>query len=127
MVDHRVDLARLEQVARLKADIELKKFAAFRRHIATLQGQVDQLQAALLQEYARDAGTSAAQMRLAHACTRHAAAAHMAAEAELHRLTPAFEAARSTAQREFGRAEVIGQLDRLRQAESHRLAQRRSG
>jgi len=118
------DLSRLERVARLKADLELKKFAAFRRHVAALQGEAGRLQAALLEEYARGAGGTVADMRLAHACTRQAAAAHLAAEAELQRLSPAFEAARCAAKREFGRAEVIAAIGRKRRVEARTRAGR---
>lgn len=106
------DLARLERVARLKADMELKRFAAFRRHVAGLHAESARLEAELLAEAARGAPGSVAEARMAHALTRHIAGERMAVGAELDRLAPAFEAARLAAVREFGRAEVIAELDR---------------
>lgn len=106
------DLARLERVARLKADMELKRFAAFRRHVAGLHAESQRLEAELLAEAARGAPASVVEARMAHALTRHTAGERLAVEGELDRLTPAFEAARQAAVREFGRAEVIAELDR---------------
>lgn len=106
------DLARLERVARLKADMELKRFAAFRRHVAGLRAESQRLEAELLAEAARGAPASVAEARMAHALTRHVAGERMTVDAELDRLSPGFEAARLAAVREFGRAEVIAELGR---------------
>lgn len=122
----RADLARLERVARLKADQELKRFAAFRRHVAGLRAESDRLQAELLAEAARGAPESLGEARLAHALTRHTAGERLAVQGELDRLAPAFEAARLAAVREFGRAEVIAGLGRRSSAARKLEAARRS-
>lgn len=106
------DLARLERVARLKADMELKRFAAFRRHVSGLHAESQRLEADLLAEAARGAAASVAEARMSHALTRHATGERLVVEAEIERLRPAFEAARLAAVREFGRAEVIADLRR---------------
>lgn len=108
----RADLARLERVARLKADQELKRFAAFRRHVAGLRAESQRLEAELLAEAARGAPASVPEARMAHALTRHTAGERLAVEGELDRLAAGFEAARLAAVREFGRAEVMAELGR---------------
>lgn len=117
------DLARLERVARLRADTELKRFAAFRRHVAGLRAESQRLEAELLAEAARGAPATVAEARMAHALTRHTAGERLAAEGEIDRLAPAFAAARLAAVREFGRAEVIAELGR--RAEQARTLDRR--
>ena len=106
------DLGRLERVARLKADVELKRFAAFRRHVAGLQADADRIAAGIIAEAARGAPASVDEARLAHAITRQMAGERIAVEGEIDRLRPAFDTARQAAAQAYGRAEVIAALGR---------------
>lgn len=100
-------LAALERIARIKAERELKKFAAFNAHMVAARGRVDSLRAALEQSYRSAAPLSVAEARMANAQAGRSARELQAAGRELARLEPRFEAARQQAAREFGRAEVL--------------------
>lgn len=116
MVDDRRKLAALERIARLKAERELKKFAAFSAHMTVARQRVDALQAALDQSYRSTAPLGLAEARMANAQAGRAARELRRADLELNRLRPRFDAARQEAAREFGRAEVLLELAR-RQAQ----------
>ncbi|MDP5308565.1 hypothetical protein [Paracoccus spongiarum] len=114
-------LAALERLARLKAERELQKFAAFSTHMAAARQRVDAMQAALSQSYASTAPLSLSEARMANAQAGRAARELRRADAELARLTPRFEAARQEAAREFGRAEVLLELARRESAQAVKI------
>ena len=122
----RGDLGRLERVARLKADVELKRFAAFRRHVAGLHVEADRIARDIIAEAGRGAPSSVGEARLAHALTRRMAGERIAVEGEIGRLQPAFDAARQAAAQAYGRAEVIAALGR-RMAAAQALDRTRRG
>lgn len=103
-------LAALERLARLRADRELRQFAAMRQHHAGLQARIATLEAEVLAGYPAAGGFSLAEARRSHAMTRAAAQDLRRAEDEMLALRPRFEAARQQAVREFGRAEVLAHL-----------------
>lgn len=126
-------LGGLARIARIKADMELRRFADVRGHVATLDGRIDALRAELIAVAEAGAGpwgdedaggpTDAGrqdrlrQTRLAHALTREVAVEREAAVSERAQLSQRFEAARAEAARAFGRAEVLDALsDRLARA-----------
>lgn len=112
MVTDRQMLAALERLARLKAERELQKFAAFSLHMTAARQRVDALQAALDQSYRSTAPLGLSEARMANAQAGRAARELRRADVELSRLKPRFEAARQDAAREFGRAEVLLELAR---------------
>ena len=110
MVKSSRDLKKLEQVARLKAEIELKKFAAFSNHMTAARARVDSLQVALTQCYQSVAPLTLSDARIANAQAGRSARELDQAHAELARMQPRFDAARQVAAREFGRAEALYDL-----------------
>ena len=117
MVARDKDLAQLQQIARLKADRQLKKFAAFRQHYDRAQQRIDGLQEDLAQTYASEAPFTIAEARLANLQAARSARDLAHAVGELRRMQPKFDAARLAASREFGRAEVLKSLKELALAE----------
>lgn len=107
MVTKQDQLRALEQIARIKADLELKKFAAFSQHMIQAQRRADALQAALTQSYHSKAPLGLAEARMANVQAGRSARELRQAERDILRLKPKFEAARKDAAREFGRAEVL--------------------
>lgn len=103
-------LAALERVARLKSDLELRKFAAFQAHISALNTRIATLRAALAAGLAEDASTDLTQMRAAAMRAGSDIRQLMDAQHELAALSDRFERSRGAAAREFGRARVVGQL-----------------
>ncbi len=103
-------IAALERLARLRADRELHRFAGLRRQMAGLQARIATLEAEVLAGYPAGGAFSLAEARRSHAMTRAAAQDLRRSEEVLLALRPRFEAARQQAVREFGRAEVLAQL-----------------
>ncbi|WP_410216407.1 hypothetical protein [Paracoccus sp. (in: a-proteobacteria)] len=117
MVDKVKQLAQLERIARLKAERQLKSFAAFNAHMTAARQTVTGLQATLAQSYASTAPLGITEARSANAQAGRAARELRHADMELKRLQPRFEIARQQAAREFGRAEALlglGQDEALR-------------
>ncbi|RNF32906.1 hypothetical protein [Paracoccus methylarcula] len=110
MVKHAGKLAALERIARLKAERELRKFAAFNEHMQAARLRAGHLREVLEQSYRSDAPLSLPEARLANAQASRAARELRVADRELERLTPRFEQARRAAVREFGRAEALREL-----------------
>lgn len=100
-------LAQLERIARLKAEQELKKLAAFSTHMASARQRVDASQAVLDQSYRSVAPLTVSESRIANAQAGRAARELRKADQELARMAPRYEAARRDAVREFGRAEAL--------------------
>ncbi|MTE00026.1 hypothetical protein GIY56_06985 [Paracoccus sp. YIM 132242] len=110
-------LAQLERIARIKAERELKRFAAFSLHMTRAQDHAGAMRAALDQSYRSTAPLSVAEARIANAQAGRSARELRQAEAEVARMLPRFDAARRDAAREFGRAEVLLSLSALRRAD----------
>lgn len=119
MVKHAGKLAALEQIARLKADRELRKFAAFNQHMTAARQRVDHLQGVLEQSYRHPAPLSLPEARVANAQAGRAARELRVADRELERLTPRFEQVRRETAREFGRAEALRQLAQAKRRDRH--------
>lgn len=100
-------LAKLERVARLKSDLEMRRFSAFRNHLVAAQTRVELLGDELEAVYHSDKPFSIAEARLTNALAGEKSRALMQAEAELAHMMPGFEMARRSAARAFGRAEAL--------------------
>lgn len=110
-------LAQLERIARIKAERELKRFAAFSLHMKQAQHRSDAMRMALDQSYRSTAPLSVAEARIANAQAGRSARELNQAEAEVARMRPRFDSARRDAAREFGRAEVLLTLSARRRAD----------
>lgn len=117
MVKDSDKLAQLERIARIKAERELKRFAAFSLHMKQAQHRADAMRTALDQSYRSTAPLSVAEARLANAQAGRSARELHQAESEVARMQPRFEAARRDAAREFGRAEVLLNLSAASRAD----------
>lgn len=117
MVKQSDKLAQLERIARIKAERELKRFAAFSLHMARARTHAGAMQTALDQSYRSEAPLTVAEARIANAQAGRSARDLRQAEAEVARMLPRFDAARRDAAREFGRAEVLLTLSAQRRAE----------
>lgn len=107
MVTDSKKLAQLERIARIKAEQELKRFAAFQVTMAQAQRHADAMRTALEQSYRSEAPLTVAEARIASAQAARSARELQQAEQEVARMQPRFDAARREAAREFGRAEVL--------------------
>lgn len=105
-------LAALERIARLKADREMRKLAAFREMVLSAQERVAASQHALGQSYSSAAPLSVPEARMANAQAGRSARDMARAKAELEHLQPRFDKLREAACREFGRAEALAELGR---------------
>lgn len=109
-------LTRLAKLADMRADIELKRFAAFRNHVDAVGRQLTEHQNRLGHLFAQDDAFLVAGARLASMEAGRLASEIGRLDAELVRLRPGFDAARDRAMREFGRARALEQLaDGLRE------------
>jgi len=122
----RESLRSLEHVARLKANLELRRFAALRRHVAAIDARIGALEAEL-EATAAVWGEAAtlAEMRRVNALTRAAVEDREETMALRAKLEPAHEAARQAAAKAFGRAEAMAELARMAEAETRRRRARR--
>lgn len=114
MVGNNSKLAALERIARLKAERALTKFAAFSQHMTAAQQRAEALRIALEQSYRSAAPLSVAEARVANAQAGRSARELRRADQEVARMTPRFEEVRRDAAREFGRAEVLLGLSRIK-------------
>ncbi|MDN5569258.1 MAG: hypothetical protein L0G27_11040 [Paracoccus sp. (in: a-proteobacteria)] len=107
MVDTIKQLAQLEAIARIRAERQLKTFAAFAAHMTAVHQRAEALRTSLAQSYASTAPLTIPEARTANAQAGRAARELRHADQELQRLQPRFDAARKLAATEFGRAEAL--------------------
>lgn len=107
-----MELARLERIARLKSERELRKFAAINAHMVAAQQRVMMMRQMLEQSYRDQAPLSVSDMRIETAQAGRIARELWTAEQDAERLKPGFERIRQAAAQEFGRAEVLKELAR---------------
>lgn len=122
-------LTGLERIARLKSDLEMRRFAAFRAHVEAARARIGQIERDLDALYQTDAPFSVAEARLVNALAGEQSRALLTAERDLERMLPGFEQARQAAAREFGRAEAVHGLreDLIAQARLDRARRARDG
>ncbi|MDO5657945.1 MAG: hypothetical protein Q4G36_06445 [Paracoccus sp. (in: a-proteobacteria)] len=110
MVRRAEQLAALHRLAKLRMDREIKRFAAFRDHMAMLQSQIGQADEGLDQLFRRAQPFSVDEAQMANRTARQLTIMALQARAEQARLQPGFDEARDRAMREFGRSQVLQQL-----------------
>lgn len=106
-------LGQLERIARIKADRELRRFAAFRAQSQAMQTHIDTARGDLAAAAAVPVPDLLAQWQMTTAIVGYHAHHLHRAEADLERLRPGLDAARSAAALAFGRAEALAELRRL--------------
>lgn len=122
-------LTGLERIARLKSDLEMRRFAAFRAHVEAARARIGQIEHELEALYRADTPFSVAEARLVNALAGERSRALLTAERELERMMPGYEQARRSAAREFGRAEAVHGLraDMIAQARLERMRRESDG
>ena len=103
-------LDRLAKLAEIRSDIELKRFAAFRRHVDTLAMQQAEHRVRIGHLFAQEEAFSVDAVRLASLEAGRLAREISRLDTELDRLRPGFEVARDRALREFGRVRALERL-----------------
>lgn len=106
-------MAELARIARLQADLELRRYAGYRSHAEAMRRHVDDAREELAAAMAAPASDALDQWRLATALVGYRAGQLHQAEEALLRMKPALDAARAAAATAFGRAEAIAELRRL--------------
>ncbi len=110
-------LERLARLAEIRSDAELTRFSAFRQHVEVLNSQQVEHRGRLADLFAQSEPFSVEGARIDSQDAGRIAREISRLEAEMERIRPGFEAARSRAVREFGRVRALEQMtDRLRQA-----------
>lgn len=118
-------LEQLRQLAKLRSDMELRRFSAFRNHVTAMRDKIDGLQQDLAALYDVDAAFSVPEAQLVNAMAGDLARQMIRTETELQQMLPGFEAARQDAVREFGRADVLKQIRKNLIAEQKQQAQKK--
>lgn len=126
MSDRVQKLKQLQDLARLRSDMEMRRFSAFRANVAAAKERISGLHQDLARLYEVPDEFTVANAKLTNALTIEKLHALEVEEQQLQHMMPGFEVARKAAAREFGRCEVIGQLrDRLI-AERNAIRQRKT-
>ena len=105
-------LQRLGRLAKVKSDLEMRRFSAFRLQVEAVRARIIALQARLERLYQPAQVFSLAEARLTNVLTMEIVRRIEAEKALLRQMQPRFEAARQLAMREFGRVQVIEDLRR---------------
>lgn len=103
-------LGKLAGIARIRADIELRRFAAVRKQAAAMQGQIDAVRSDLAEAIAAPATDALEHWQQTAALVGYRAEAVLRAEIALKRMKPALDSAHAAAAAAFGRAEALVQL-----------------
>ncbi len=119
-------LGKLQRLAQLRSDLEMRRFSAFRAHVTAARARVSALEENLQAIYQSPTAFSVPEARLANALAGECSRALLRAEADLQQMLPAFDAARQAATREFGRAEVLKSLQQETLDEERQLAAKKS-
>lgn len=118
-------LEQLRQLAKLRSDMELRRFSAFRNHVTAMRDRIDGLQHDLAALYHVDGAFSVPEAQLVNTMAGDLARQIIRTETELQQMLPGFEAARQDAVREFGRADVLRQIRENLIAEQKQQAQKK--
>lgn len=119
-------LRALARLARMRADLELRRYAAYRAQADEMRRHVDTIRDELHAAMTTPAGDALDQWRLTTALVGYRAGRLHRAEDGLARMQPAMDAARKNATVAFGRAEALVQLQRMTVAKDREARDRRS-
>lgn len=119
-------LRALARLARMRADLELRRYAAYRAQADEMRRHVDTIRDELHAAMTAPAGDALDQWRLTTALVGYRAGRLHRAEDGLARMQPALAAARKNATVAFGRAEALVQLQRMTVAKDREARDRRS-
>lgn len=123
----RAALSKLEAVARLKADVELRRFSAYRSQVVAAEQRLEVGRQELAAAASSRPGASLDEWRVAHALVGYRAETLRRAQVDLDAMRPGYEAAQQTAARAFGRAEALRALGQTLDAQARRGAERKGG
>lgn len=119
-------LGQLARIARARADMELRRYAACRAQSDALRAHVEAIRAELAAAIGAPVADSVDQWRLTTALVAYRADEVHRAEGALARMQPAVDAARAAAAQAFGRAEAISELRSLQRSADAQSRVRRS-
>lgn len=105
-------LSRLARLAKIRSDMELKRFAAFRLQVETISAEKEAQRKRLAGSFAQPEAFTIAEARLANLEAGALARDIARLDDDLRRMKPGFDAARSAALREFGRVQALQKLSR---------------
>lgn len=111
------NLKRLQRLAQLKSDLEMRRFSAYREHVVAARTRIAGIEHELQTLFQSPKAFSINEARLANALAGEHSRALVRAEAELQQMLPGFEIARRAALREFGRIEALKSIRELTQEE----------
>lgn len=117
-------LSGLQKIAKLKSDLEMRRFSAYRASVVATKARITALRQGLDELYDQPQDFSIAGARLVNTLAHEKMRALQEEEMQLNHMMPGYEAARQLALREFGRAETLHQL-RMRLSEEGRLKRQR--
>lgn len=126
MKNNAKDLSRLQRLAQLKSDLEMRRFSAYREHVVAAQARISGIEQELQAVFNSPEAFSIQEARLANALAGEHSRALVKAERELQQMLPGFEVARRAAMREFGRVEVLKSLHQMTVDEARQAAQKRN-
>jgi hypothetical protein len=119
-------LGKLSEIARLRADADLRRYSAYRVQAEAMQRQLEAVRAELSEAIATPGSDALDQWRLTTALVAYRTGQTQQSEAALAKIKPGLDAAHRAAVLAFGRAEALSQLQALRIAEERRKAERKS-
>ncbi|MBB1498777.1 hypothetical protein [Paracoccus sp. MC1862] len=119
-------LEALARLARIKADADLRRYAAYRVHAEAMQRQIDALRTDLAEAIATPGADRLDQWRLTTAVVAYRTGQAQRAEIALARMKPGLAAAQRAATLAFGRAEALSRLQQLKEDQERRKAERRN-
>ncbi|MFI0396489.1 hypothetical protein [Paracoccus jiaweipingae] len=126
MVKKADKLDELARVANLKAEQELRKYAAFRANMQALHQRLDGLGQQIGAVHAQPAPQNVAQLRAAADQAHRLTQSLLRAEAELAQLQPRFDAMRQQAASAWGRVEVLRKLADQTRAQARAARQQKA-
>lgn len=100
-------ISRLQGLAQLKSDLEMRRFSAYREHVVAARSRIAAIEQELQAVFHSAQAFSIQEARLANALAGEHSRALVQAERDLQQILPGFESARRAALREFGRVEVL--------------------
>lgn len=120
------DLSRLQRLAQLKSDLEMRRFSAYREHVVAARARINGIEQELQAVFASSNAFSLAEARLANALAGEYSRTLVRAEGELQQMLPGFELARRAALHEFGRVEVLKSIGNSMREEARQALRKRS-
>lgn len=117
-------LAGLQKISKLRSDLEMRRFSAYRASVVSAQARIAVLERSLQELYQASQDFSISDARLMNALAGEKMRALQREGAQLRQMMPGYEAARQRAIQEFGRTEALRQIDRKMKEDERLIRQR---